>query len=129
MTEQTVVELAKINFEKWNQSLATGEADVVADMYSDDATFLPTVSGDFKRGKKGAAEYFVHFLEKNPTGSIVEDDVRLIGEDTYVHAGIYEFELGSQDDRNVVAARFTFIWKNENGHWTIIHHHSSVRPK
>jgi len=42
---------------------------------------------------------------------------------------MYNFEVDSADGRQIVEARFTFIWKkNEPGEWKIIHHHSSVKP-
>jgi len=42
---------------------------------------------------------------------------------------MYDFELGPDDNRQVTHARFTFIWRQDNGEWKIIHHHSSVKPQ
>ncbi len=130
-------ELRKIavqNFEIWNNALQTKDPEKVAALYSDDATFLPTVLGEFKRGKTGAKEYFVHFLEKNPSGKIVEDIVQYLSDDTYLHSGHYDFEIDNKDEntqssRKTVHARFTYVWKKkENGEFEILHHHSSLKP-
>ena len=42
-------ELALANFTKWTESLLTKDPKEVAKLYSDDATFLPTVSGEIGR--------------------------------------------------------------------------------
>jgi uncharacterized protein (TIGR02246 family) len=126
---EITIDIARANFEKWNQALTTGDAQTVAALYTKDATFLPTVSGEFKKGQEGASEYFVHFLEKDPIGTIAEDALQQIGEEAYIHSGIYNFELGPQDARTIVAARFTYVWQKEGDEWMIAHHHSSVRPQ
>lgn len=129
--KQSLLEIAKNNFQIWNEALQTKDAEVVASLYSEDNTFLPTMSGDFKFGKGGAEDYFEHFLLKNPFGIIVKEKVQLLGENSYVHSGLYDFEIESAEKgREVVEARFTFVWqKNKSGQWKIIHHHSSVKPK
>ncbi len=123
-------ETARTNFTRWSDSLKTGDAKKVAALYAETATFLPTVNGEFKKGPSQAEEYFHHFLEKNPMGTIVEDEVQTLSENCYLHSGMYNFEVGPEEKREIVEARFSFVWeKDENGQWKIIHHHSSVRPK
>lgn len=112
-------------FETWNKALTTGNPGEVANLYTDDCTFLPTVSPEFKRGKEGAREYFEHFLLKDPKGQIVEDTAQTLGEGCIVHSGLYNFEVVSQDARGIIRARFTFIWNSKG---EIVHHHSSILP-
>ena len=126
---EITIALARTNFERWNASLATGDAKNVSALYTQDATFLPTVSGEFKKGQEGAEEYFVHFLEKDPVGTIVEDAVQILGDDAYLHSGHYNFDLGPEDVRTTVEARFSFVWQRIENEWFIAHHHSSVRPQ
>ena len=127
---ETMQEIASRNFNLWNSALKTGNPKEVAGLYMTDATFLPTTSGEFKKGQYGAKEYFEHFLIKNPRGKIIQEEVQTLGPDGYLHSGMYNFEVGPVDDRQVVEARFSFIWKKNNqGEWKIIHHHSSARPK
>lgn len=122
-------ELALANFTKWTEALLTKDPKEVAKLYSDDATFLPTVSGEFKKGPTGAEEYFHHFLEKNPAGQLIDGEVQILGNDCYAHSGMYDFELGPDDQRQTINARFTFIWRKDGDSWQIIHHHSSIKPK
>lgn len=122
--------IAHQNFAMWNDALLSRDAKNVAELYTSDCTFLPTVNGEFRKGQAKAEAYFHHFLEKNPCGSIVDDEVQELGRDAYLHSGHYNFELGPDNDRSVVEGRFTFIWvKDTKGNWKIAHHHSSVRPK
>jgi uncharacterized protein (TIGR02246 family) len=123
-------EIASRNFGLWNSALQTRCPKEVAGFYIADATFLPTTSGEFKEGQYGAEEYFENFLIKNPTGKIIQEEVQILGTDGYLHSGMYNFEVGPIDDRQVAEARFSFIWKKDNqGEWKIVHHHSSAKPK
>lgn len=129
---ETMQEIASRNFGIWNSALQTGCPKKVAVFYIVDATFLPTTSGKFKKGKYGAEEYFKHFFVKNPSasGKIIQEEVQTLGTDCYLHSGMYNFEVGSVDDRQVVEARFSFVWKkDDHGEWKIVHHHSSAKPK
>lgn len=128
--KQDFLEIAHDNFERWNEALQTRDAKKVALLYSEDNTFLPTMSPDFKFGQNEAEGYFEHFLLKNPFGKIVEDKVQTLGEDLYLHSGLYNFEIGPSEKRETAEARFTYVWqKDKDGQWKILHHHSSVRPK
>jgi len=128
--QKEMKEIAGANFIRWNQALKNPDPAHVADLYAEDATFLPTVSGEFKKGKSGAKSYFKHFLEKKPIGKIIQDETQILGSDCYLHSGMYNFELGPDDNRQVVEARFSFVWnRDQRGKWTIVHHHSSVKPK
>jgi len=125
-----IISIAQKNFSVWNDALKTKKPEIVAALYAKDATFLPTVSGKFKKGQVGAEKYFEHFLEKNPAGKIIEEEVQTLGRDCYVHSGMYNFEVGPEDNRETVEARFSFVWmQNDQGEWKILHHHSSLKPK
>lgn len=121
-------QIARDNFNRWNDALQTGVPATVAGMYTGDASFLPTVSPEFKHGAAGAESYFEHFLAKDPVGIIVEDEVQKINDSTILHSGLYNFEVGPEDDRSVVEGRFTFLWIKEGDKWKIAHHHSSIKP-
>jgi len=122
-------QIAKENFELWNKALQTKDSNKVADLYDQEATFLPTMSSDFKIGNNEALDYFKHFLLKNPFGKIIKDKVQAISPECYIHSGMYNFEIDKDNGREKAEARFTFIWaKNKKGEWKILHHHSSLKP-
>ncbi|MDD4271643.1 MAG: SgcJ/EcaC family oxidoreductase [Patescibacteria group bacterium] len=127
---EEIKKIARCNFSIWNQALKTGDQKKVAELYAEGATFLPTVSGEFKKGRSGAEEYFKHFLEKKPTGEIVDDEVQTLGPDIYLHSGMYNFELGTDDKKDIVKARFSYVVRlKEDGSFEILHHHSSIKPE
>lgn len=128
--KQNLLKIAESNFEKWNDALLSKSAKKVASLYDKDNVFLPTVSPLLKKGIKEAEGYFKHFLEKNPSGKIIEDEVIKLSKDSFLHAGLYDFKLGPKNKIENVEARFTFLWKKgKDGKWKILHHHSSVKPK
>lgn len=130
--KESIYEIAKVNFNKWNNALQTKDPKIVAGLYTDDNSFLPTLSSEFKSGIDGAESYFEHFLQKNPFGKIIEEKVQPIGSvgsDSYVHSGLYDFEVGQDQDRKTVEARFTYVWEKVGGEWKILHHHSSIKPQ
>ena len=129
--DNTCQKIAEDLFAKWNETLQTKDKQKVAVLYSEDATFLPTLNGELKRGVAGAEEYFEHFLTKNPLGTIIESAVQESADgDTIIYSGLYDFEVDADDARETVHARFTFVFqKNSSDKWEIIHHHSSLQPE
>lgn len=130
MLENKLLEIACENFIKWNNALKSGDPEKVAKLYTNDSVFLPTFSGEIKIGRSGAEEYFKHFLEQNPTSEVVEEKARRLGPESYLHGGMYNFEVGPKNKRETIEARFSFVWILDNkGEWKILHHHSSPRQK
>lgn len=130
LTKENAEKIAADNFALWNSMLLSKDPKQVAALYTDDATFLPTMSGDFKRGQSGGEEYFIHFLAKNPEGIVVNGVVQVLSPNSYLHSGMYNFTVGTDGNRLVVEARFTYAWqKDSQGKWKISHHHSSAKPQ
>ena len=113
-------------FHLWNDALATGDSSLVASRYSKEGVLLPTVSDVPRTDFAGIKDYFDAFLQKEPQGVILESNV-MIGTNWCQDAGIYEFTLGSTGDK--VKARYSFVYKYEDGQWKIAHHHSSQMPE
>jgi hypothetical protein len=56
-----------------------------------------------------------------------EEHIRVYG-DIAINDGSYTFSE-TRDGKEVIRpARFTFVYRNHNGHWMIIDHHSSAKP-
>jgi uncharacterized protein (TIGR02246 family) len=129
-TEAKMEKIAIDNFSLWAESLQSKDPKRVAELYAQDNTFLPTMSPDFKQGILEAEGYFERFLQKNPKGKIVQGIVQSLGEDAYLHSGMYDFEISDDGNLRIVSARFTFAWrKDSDGKWRIVHHHSSIKPQ
>jgi len=121
--------VAQENFRRWNEALKSKDYIRVASMYSStDLSFLPTVSPDFIRDSQSTEKYFIEFLKKHPVGTVTADKVQSFGKDAYLHTGMYTFEVGSNDKRSSVDARFSYMWRKFGEEWKIVHHHSSALP-
>ena len=112
-------------FEQWNNALQTGEPKKVAALYASDAILLPTVSNQVRHNHAEIEDYFVTFLAKEPKGTIDEANLRVLG-DIAINSGVYTFSLAGGVS---VQARYTFVYRNIDGQWLIIEHHSSAMPE
>ncbi len=115
-------------FDRWNASLQTGNPDEVVRNYRTDAILLPTVSNKVRHNHAEIRDYFVHFLEIKPRGTINERNIRLFG-DTVIDSGIYTFNGVKQGKPIEVKARYTFVYRKEGDTWLIAEHHSSGMPE
>src|SRR5258708_33388839 len=65
-TEQEIASL----FDRWNQSLQTGDPHKVVAKYAERSILLPTVSNKPRLTPSERGDYFHHFLEDRPSGKI-----------------------------------------------------------
>lgn len=121
ITEEEVAAL----FERWNDSLATGDPQEVADNYAEESILLPTVSNTPRLDREGKVDYFEHWLPNKPQG-VVNERFVAIDCDTVVDAGVYTFTYA---DGTVVPARYTFTYAPKGDTWLITSHHSSAMPE
>lgn len=119
--------LAEELFDEWNAALQTGDAARVTNLYAEDGVLLPTVSNVPRTNHAEIQDYFEHFLEKHPVGTVNTRNVK-IGCNKLTDAGTYTFRVTDGEETRDVPARYTFVWENRDGRWLIVHHHSSVMP-
>ncbi|SLM63103.1 DUF4440 domain-containing protein [Dickeya aquatica] len=119
--EKTIASL----FDRWNQSLQTGEAKKVNANYATDAVLLPTLSDQIRTNDAERIDYFEHFLLKNRLVKLINRVIK-IGCNEALDIGNYTFTFG---DKSQAKARYTYTYAFKNGQWLITSHHSSVQPK
>ncbi|MEY3789585.1 MAG: hypothetical protein RLZ09_421, partial [Pseudomonadota bacterium] len=112
-------------FDRWNNSLRTGDPRKVVANYAPNSILLPTVSNRARFTIAEKEEYFMHFLMRRPEGSI---DDRMIEVDcnSATDAGLYTFRFA---DGTKVKARYSFSYKKVGSEWLITSHHSSAMPE
>lgn len=120
--------IAKL-FTEWDAALATGDPAKVADRYAPDAVLVPTLSSEVRTDRAGIVDYFRHFLEGKPRGTITRSEIRVLGHDTAVDSGTYRFSLLKDGKPAQVDARYTYVYQKRDGRWLIVSHHSSAMPK
>ncbi len=126
--QPTTKKLVEELFNKWNNALQTGNAKTVATLYAEDAILLPTVSNLPRTTPEEIEDYFKHFLKKKPYGIIKQRNIKQ-GCNKITDAGIYDFEVISNGKKEIVPARYTFVYEYRHKQWLIIHHHSSMMPE
>ncbi len=109
-------------FDRWNDSLRTGDPGKVAANYAPKSVLIATLSKRPRLTREDKEDYFHHFLENRPGGRI---DWRTIEFDcnTAIDGGLYTFtfeKTGAQ-----VSGRYTFTYKWDGNQWLITSHHSS----
>jgi len=113
-------------FDRWNESLQTGDPHKVVANYAERSILLPTISNKPRLTPVEKEEYFQHFLEYLPSGRI---DFRVVelGCNTAVDAGLYTFTLARTGA--VVSGRYSYTYHWNGSEWLITSHHSSVMPE
>jgi uncharacterized protein (TIGR02246 family) len=112
-------------FDRWNDSLKTGDPQKVVANYAPHSILLPTVSNKPRLTADEKLDYFQHFLEKKPVGTIDFRDI-MIECNTAIDSGLYSFKFA---DGSVVKARYTFTYAWNGHQWLITSHHSSKMPE
>ena len=122
--------LVQAQFKRFTDAWATGDAKKVAGLFADDAVLLATVSNTFRTTPAEIEDYFVHFLQNKPVARIDESAIRL-GCDAAARFGTWTIDLTEPTTgaKSAVPARFTFIYRFEEGEWVIDHLHSSKMPE
>jgi len=113
-------------FDRWNQSLQTGDPHKVVANYAEKSVLLPTVSNTPRLNQAQKEDYFKHFLESKPSGRIDSRTIE-IGCNSAVDAGLYTFTFAKTGA--VVKARYTYTYKWDGNKWLITSHHSSAMPE
>ena len=112
-------------FDRWNDSLKTGDPQKVVYNYARKSILLPTVSNTPRLTDAEKVDYFEHFLQRKPVGTIDSRNIE-IDCNTAIDAGLYTFAFG---DGSIVHARYTFTYKWDGKQWLITSHHSSAMPE
>jgi uncharacterized protein (TIGR02246 family) len=112
-------------FERWNASLQTGEPRKVVANYAAKSILLPTVSNKPRLTAEEKEDYFEHFLQRKPVGTIDSRSIE-IDCNSAIDAGLYTFKFA---DGSEVKARYTFTYKWNGKQWLISSHHSSAMPE
>lgn len=113
-------------FDRWNQSLQTGDPHKVVANYAVRSILLPTVSNKPRLTPGAKEDYFQHFLEGRPSGKIDSRSIEL-GCNTAVDAGLYTFTFAKTGA--VVSGRYSYTYRWDGTQWLITSHHSSAMPE
>ena len=113
-------------FDRWNQSLQTGDPRKVIANYAEQSILLPTVSNQPRLTPAEKEDYFSYFLASRPSGKVTMRRI-FLGCNVAVDAGLYTFNFGATN--TTVKARYTYTYAWVDSQWLITSHHSSAMPE
>jgi hypothetical protein len=113
-------------FDRWNESLKTGDPHKVVANYAERSILLATVSNKPRLTPAEKEDYFKYFLEDRPSGKI---DQRFVEIDcnSAIDAGLYTFTFAKTGA--VVSGRYSYTYHWDGSKWLITSHHSSAMPE
>lgn len=113
-------------FDHWNEALQNKNLDVIVSSYDKNAVLFPTLSNKPHANHDEIRNYFVDFIKRSPSAAITQRTIKT-GCNWATDTGLYTFELKSPTTTEI-KARYSLIYEYLDGHWLIIHHHSSMVP-
>lgn len=116
-------------FDRWNATLATGDADKVTALYAADGVLEPTVSNQVRTSPAEIKDYFTKFLKMKPQAVINYREIRILADGAALDTGVYTFTITKDGKVQKVHARYTYVYTKINGEWKIMNHHSSSMPE
>jgi len=117
-------------FSDFNNAWASKNPDTVTSLFTKDAVLLATVSKTPRTDHASIRDYFVGFLKPSPVGTINSSTVK-IGCNMAARLGTWTVTVTdpSTGAKTDIKARYSFIYRIEDGKWKIDHLHSSMMPE
>ena len=114
---------------QWAEALATMDPEKVIRKYHPDGSLWGTFANEIHHKPEVIRYYFTELFDgkENLRCDFTDGFVRLYGDFAF-YSGSYRFSWHYKGDPQHRDARFSFVYKRENGQWLIMEHHSSVFP-
>ena len=117
-------------FTEFNSAWATKDPAKVTALFTKAPVLLATVSNKPRTTPAEVNEYFIGFLQSSPVGKIDTSTVEIDCK-TASRLGTWTVTLtdAKTSAKTDVKARYSFIYRYEDGQWKIDHLHSSMMPE
>jgi uncharacterized protein (TIGR02246 family) len=113
----------------WIDGMNSHNAERVVALYDSEAVLWGTRSSTLRDTPATVRDYF-KILQTVPSSYKVvlgEQRIRMYG-DIAINTGTYTFSEDRDGKPVTRPARFSFVYKNRDGRWLIVDHHSSAAP-
>jgi uncharacterized protein (TIGR02246 family) len=113
----------------WVDSMNSHNAERVVALYDAEAVLWGTRSSTLRDTPATVRDYF-KILQTVPSSYKVvlgEQRIRIYGE-IAINTGAYTFSEDRDGKPIIRPARFSFVYRNRDGRWLIVDHHSSAVP-
>lgn len=113
----------------WCEAVRQRNADMITALYGDDASLIATLQNNVLRTPLDIHRYFTMLTQREDLRvTILEHDFRMLTGQTALHTGWYVFHFTEEGQEVELPARYSFVTQPCDGHWQIVHHHSSQLP-
>jgi uncharacterized protein (TIGR02246 family) len=119
-------------YHTWIKAVTTadGKPSSVLNLYAPDAILLATLDPKPLLTRKALRQYFVKFTGLKDLTATTQQLITRVFPGFAINDGRYTFQYqGANGKTKTVEARFNFVYRNVDGQWLIVDHHSSVLPK
>jgi uncharacterized protein (TIGR02246 family) len=115
--------------QEWIEGMTRHDIDRVVALYDPEAVLWGTRSPTLRDNPTTVRGYFnvLRTVPASYKAVLGEQRIRIYG-DIAINTGTYTFSEVRDGKEIVRPARFSFVFRNRNGHWLIIDHHSSAVP-
>ena len=113
----------------WIEAMTSHNAERVVALYAAEAVLWGTRSSTLRDTPATIRDYF-KVLQTVPSSYKVvlgEQRIRIYG-DIALNTGTYTFSEDRDGKPTTRPARFSFVYRNRDGRWLIVDHHSSAVP-
>lgn len=113
---------------EWKTSVEAADMDAIMALYAQDAIMISTFAQKPLTERK-QIEGFFQMVVVNPDikVEILESHPRTYDK-MATNSGRYALSYTQEGEQVVVPARYTFVYKLDNGKWMVVEHHSSRMP-
>ena len=114
----------------WADAMTSHDVDRVLALYDAEAVLWGTRSPKLRDTPPALREYFNILRTVPPSYKAVlgEQRVRIYGE-IAINTGTYTFSEVRDGKEIARPSRFSFVYRNRDGRWLIVDHHSSAVPE
>jgi uncharacterized protein (TIGR02246 family) len=114
----------------WADAMTSHDVDRVLALYDSEAVLWGTRSPTLRDTPAALREYFNILRTVPPSykAALGEQRIRIYG-DMAISTGTYTFSEVRDGNEIPRPARFSFVYRNRDGRWLIVDHHSSAVPE
>jgi uncharacterized protein (TIGR02246 family) len=115
--------------QQWAQALASRKVENIIALYDPQAVLLATFTNQLDSTDKITNYFTGLFAKEGLKVEYNEQKIRILDENTAMNCGLYTFSFTENGKVVEVPARYTFIYEKKGDTWSIVQHHSSIRPE
>jgi len=121
--------------DQWIRAVEAKDVDGVVELYAEDGILLGTVDTKEtgpRKGRERIRNYFNHFLANDEVRAQFPEDnqaeIRILDNIAF-YSGYYTFRLTNNGQTKVANAKFTYVYREQEGQLQILLHNSGLTPE